>query len=124
MSLTCNGGKDDVFGPVVIFGLGGIFVEAIRDVVYRVAPIDYNTAANMITKIRGKKILEGLRGKEPYDVDAIADLLVRLSEMLVDFPSIREIDINPVMVFPKGKGATAIDARVILEPESAPRDKR
>jgi len=124
--LECilGGKQDDVFGPVVIFGLGGIFVEAIRDVVYRVAPINYNTAANMITKIRGKKILEGLRGKEPYDVDAIADLLVRLSEMLVDFPSIREIDINPVMVFPKGKGATAIDARVILEPESAPRDKR
>ncbi|MGD2127328.1 MAG: acetate--CoA ligase family protein [Desulfobacteraceae bacterium] len=110
------GGKhDDVFGPVVLFGLGGVFVEALEDVVWRVAPINHDVARQMIHGIKGSKILGGLRGEKPYDVGAVADLLVRLSQMLVDLPLIQEIDINPVMVFQEGQGAQAVDARVILK---------
>jgi acetate---CoA ligase (ADP-forming) len=113
--VILGGKRDAVFGPVILFGLGGIFVEAIQDVVWRVAPVNTETARGMIRSIRGAKILSGLRGEEPYDVDAIAACLERLSHMLVDFPMIQEIDINPVKVFQSGQGAQALDARVIIK---------
>jgi len=112
------GGKQDaLFGPVILFGLGGIFVEAIEDVVWRVAPIDREEARQMIQSVRGRKVLEGIRGEEPYDTEAMEKFLVRLSRILVDYPGIREIDINPLMVFEKGEGAQAVDARVIIDRE-------
>jgi acetyltransferase len=113
--VILGGKRDAVFGPVILFGLGGIFVEAIQDVVWRVAPVDIETARGMIRSIRGAKILSGLRGEEPYDMDALASYLERLSHMLLDLPMIQEIDINPVKVFKHGDGAQALDARVIMK---------
>lgn len=112
--VILGGKRDDVFGPVILFGLGGILVEALEDVVWRVAPISREEAREMIQSIRGAKLLRGFRGLPPSDLGAVEDLLIRLSRMLVDFPQIMEIDINPVMVFKKGEGAQGLDARVVL----------
>jgi len=113
--VILGGKRDQSFGPIVLFGLGGIFVEALKDVVWRVAPLSYEEAKRMIGSIRGAGILEGSRGEKPSDVERVADFLVRLSHLLIDFPQIQEIDINPVLVFAEGEGASAVDARVILE---------
>jgi acyl-CoA synthetase (NDP forming) len=112
--VILGGKRDQSFGPIVLFGLGGIFVEALKDVVWRVAPLSYDEARKMIGSIRGARILQGFRGETPCDTETVADLLVRLSNMIVDLPQIQEIDVNPVLVFPKGEGAQAVDARVIL----------
>jgi len=86
----------------------------LKDVVWRVAPLSYEEARRMIGSIRGARILQGIRGEKPCDIESVVDLLVRLSHMLVDSPQIQEIDINPVLVFAEGEGALAVDARVIL----------
>jgi acetyltransferase len=109
-----GGRRDQSFGPIVLFGLGGIFVEALEDVVWRVAPLSYEEAKKMIGSIRGAKVLKGIRGERPCDIETVADLLVRLSHMLIELPQIQEIDVNPVVVFPEGEGALAVDARVIV----------
>jgi acyl-CoA synthetase (NDP forming) len=106
--------RDPCFGPVILFGLGGIFVEVLRDLVWRVAPFGRETAEEMITHIRGHRVLQGMRGEKPSDTRILADLLVRLSRLMVDHREIHEIDINPVRVFEEGKGALVLDARVIL----------
>ncbi len=113
--LILGGKRDGVFGPVVLFGLGGIFVETLGDVTWRVAPINREEAGRMIDQIKGRKILSGIRGAKPSDTDAIGEFLVRLSQMMMDIPLIREIDINPVVVYGKGEGALAVDARVIID---------
>jgi acyl-CoA synthetase (NDP forming) len=115
LEVILGGKRDEVFGPVILFGLGGIFVEAMEDVVWRVAPINREEARRMIHQIKGQKIVSGIRGERPYDMNFIEQLLVRLSQLLVDFPMIQEIDINPVMVFEEGHGAQAVDARFILD---------
>lgn len=112
--VILGGKRDQSFGPIVLFGLGGIFVEALKDVVWRVAPLSHEEARKMIGSIRGARVLQGIRGEKPCDIETVADLLVRLSYMLVDLPQIQEIDVNPVMVFSEGEGALAVDARVIL----------
>ena len=112
--LILGGKQDEVFGPVILFGLGGILVEALGGVIWRVAPIGHCDARAMVNQIRGRKVLGGFRGEEGYDTEAIEDLLVRLSNLLVDCPMIQEIDINPVKVAPGGRGVQALDARVIL----------
>jgi acyl-CoA synthetase (NDP forming) len=113
--IILGGKRDDCFGPVVLFGLGGIFVEVFRDAVWRLAPVQHEEAGRMIRSIQGARVLSGYRGESPRDVEALKDLLVRLSQMLVTFPQIQEIDINPVMVMAEGEGALAVDARVILK---------
>ena len=115
LEIILGGKRDEVFGPVILFGLGGIFVEAMEDVVWRVAPINNHEACSMINQIKGRKILSGVRGEKPCDIDSIEGLLVRLSRMLVDFPMIQEIDINPVKVASIGQGAQALDVRVVLK---------
>jgi acetyltransferase len=112
--VILGGKRDEVFGPVILFGLGGILVETLEDVAWRVAPINREEAGRMIEQIKGRQILSGTRGAEPSDKNAIEALLVRLSQMLTDFPLIKEIDINPVLVYPEGEGALAVDARVII----------
>jgi len=112
--VILGGKRDQSFGPIVLFGLGGIFVEALKDVVWRVAPLSYEEARKMIGSIRGARVLQGIRGEKPCDIETVADLLVRLSNMLIDLPQIQEIDINPVLVFPENEGAQAVDARIIL----------
>lgn len=112
--VILGGKKDPFFGPVILFGLGGIFVEALGDVVWRVAPIRRYDARAMINGIRGRKILDGIRGEKPCDREALEDLLLRLSRLLMDFPEIEEIDVNPVKVLGFGEGAMALDARIVL----------
>lgn len=107
--------KDPHFGPVLMFGLGGIYVEALKDVTFRVAPIRELSANDMIQNIRAFKLLQGVRGEPPADLEAIADSLKRLSQLSCDHPEIEEIDINPLMVYGEGKGAGVIDARIILK---------
>jgi acyl-CoA synthetase (NDP forming) len=107
------GGKQDAnFGPVVLVGLGGIFVEVFEEVALRVAPITPKEAEEMISQLRGAPILMGTRGNKRSDVEAVAEALLRLSQLLTDFPEIQEIDINPLRVFHEKDGCCALDARV------------
>jgi acyl-CoA synthetase (NDP forming) len=106
--------RDPVFGPVVMFGLGGIFVEALGDVVFRAAPFGLDEAHRMIRGIRSFRILEGVRGRPPADIDALAAALARLSVVAAAHAdAIETIDVNPFLVRPKGQGAVALDALVI-----------
>jgi acyl-CoA synthetase (NDP forming) len=107
--------KDPDFGPMLMFGLGGIYVEVLKDVAFRIAPIDRREANSMITEIRSFPLLRGVRGEEPADIPSIADSLVKLSHLVTDFPEIIEMDINPLMVMPSGKGAVAVDCRISVE---------
>jgi len=101
--------KDPVFGHVIMFGLGGIFVEALRDVSFRIAPVTRRDAEEMIQEIKGYRVLQGMRGKPPADVDAIVDAILRVSQLVTDYADeIEELDINPLVVF--SDGAKAVDA--------------
>ena len=104
--------KDPHFGPVIMFGMGGIFVEVLKDVSFRILPIKEKDAEEMIREIVGYKILQGTRGKSPKDIKAIEELLLNISQFAMENPEISEIDLNPVFVFEKG--LKVIDARMIL----------
>jgi len=104
--------RDRQFGPVIMFGLGGIFVEILKDVSFRVAPLAQEDIDEMVKEIKGYKILTGIRGQKPKDIEAIKDILAKLSEIAIDNPEIKEIDLNPVIVHEKG--ASIVDSRVIL----------
>lgn len=104
--------NDNVFGPTVLFGLGGIFVEALEDFSLRVCPLSPLDAREMVSEIRGHRILSGFRGASPLDKDAICDVILRVSQLAMDLPEIKEMDINPVMVF--SKGVCAADALIII----------
>lgn len=104
--------KDPTFGPTIMFGLGGIFVEILKDVSFRLAPITRTDAEEMVREIKAYKILEGARGMPPADQETIVDMLLATSEMLMECPEIKELDMNPVLVYEKG--ARIVDARVIL----------
>ncbi len=106
--------NDATFGPSVIVGIGGIFVEVFKDYALRLAPVDIETAKEMIDSLKGAKLLYGARGAAPADVDALADVLVKLSRLAADHAGvIQELDINPLIVLPQGKGAKAVDALVV-----------
>jgi acetyl coenzyme A synthetase (ADP forming)-like protein len=106
--------RDPLFGPLLMFGLGGIYVEALRDVTFRIAPIRELGVTRMIRQIRGFKILEGFRGEPPSDIDAIAECLARLSQLATQLEEIVELDINPLVVFERGRGARVVDARIVV----------
>jgi len=104
--------KDPHFGPVAMFGLGGIFVEILKDISFRILPIVERDAEEMISEIKGYKILKGIRGEGPKDIKAIKNLLLKISQLALENPEISEIDLNPIFVFEKG--LQLIDARMIL----------
>jgi acetyltransferase len=107
------GGKNDPqFGPVVLVGLGGIFVEIFEESVIRVAPIDRIEAKKMVEELKGVQILKGARGYKPFDIESVEEALLRLSQLMVDFPEIKELDVNPLRVFYEGSGCCALDARI------------
>jgi acetyl coenzyme A synthetase (ADP forming)-like protein len=106
---------DPTFGKVVAFGLGGVLVEVLKDVTFRMAPVDTATARAMLDDIAAAEILRGVRGAEPADADALADIIARLSRLVTDFPRIREFDLNPV--FARPDGASAADVRILLDAE-------
>lgn len=107
--------RDPQFGPLVMFGLGGIYVEVLKDVSFRVAPFGPKEARQMIEEIRSFRLLKGVRGEPPADLEAVVDVLLRLSQLVTDFPEIVEMDINPLMVFEQGRGAVGVDMRLILQ---------
>ena len=108
-------GNDPVFGSTVMFGLGGIFVEQLGDVSLRVAPVGENDAWEMLREIKAHRVLDGVRGRPPVDKRAVVDIILKLSQLAMDFPQIAELDINPLIVFEEGKGACAADALIILK---------
>lgn len=106
--------RDPQFGPLVMFGLGGIYVEVLKDVAFRIAPFGEMEANAMIKEIRGWPLIAGVRGERPADIPAIVESLLRLSQLVTDFPEIVEMDINPLKVAETGFGAIAIDARITI----------
>jgi acetyltransferase len=107
--------RDPQFGPLVTFGLGGILVEALKDVTFRVAPFGREDAEEMLDEIRAYSLLRGVRGRPPADRDAMIDTLLRIGQLVTDFPEIVEMDINPLMVYEQGRGAIALDMRLVLK---------
>lgn len=105
---------DPAFGPLVMFGLGGAYVELVRDVVFRLHPLSEYDIQSMIREVRAYRLLEGYRGKPPGDVEALHDLLSRVSQMVSDLPELIEMDLNPVKILAPGKGCVAVDARIRL----------
>jgi acyl-CoA synthetase (NDP forming) len=105
---------DPQFGPLMMFGLGGIYVEVLKDVAFRIAPFSRQEAEEMIREIRSYSLLRGVRGERPSDMEAIVDTLLRLSQLVTDFPEIMEMDINPLIVFEAGRGAVGVDMRLVL----------
>jgi len=106
---------DDVFGHAIMFGLGGIFVEVLEDVSFRICPIDKKEALQMIREIKGYEILKGARGKPELDIESLAELISKVSELVVNNDNIREIDLNPVRVYEDK--VSVLDARIILRPQ-------
>lgn len=104
-----------VFGPLIMFGTGGIFVEVFQDVAFRLAPVQRNEARRMIRSIRGYKLLEGVRGRPKTDLIELERLVVSFSNLVMNHPEIREIDINPLIAHAEGKGATVADCRILLD---------
>ena len=108
--------KDEQFGPVLMFGLGGILVEVLKDVSFRIVPLTKRDASQMIKEIKGYPLLEGYRGQEPADIPFLEALILKVSDFIDKNPEIKELDLNPVFAYKDG--AVAVDARVILEPAS------
>lgn len=104
--------RDPQFGPALMFGLGGVFVEVFKDVAFRVLPLNAKEALSMIKEIKGYSILAGARGQKPLDIEALAEALVQVGQIAQDHPEIAEIDLNPVIVY--NKGYKVVDARVII----------
>jgi len=107
--------RDPQFGPLVTFGLGGIYVETLKDVTFRIAPFSPQEAYEMLEEIRAHALLDGVRGKPGVDKAAIVDVLLRIGQLVQDFPEIAELDINPLMVYPPNQGSVAIDMRLVLQ---------
>jgi acyl-CoA synthetase (NDP forming) len=105
--------KDPQFGPVIMFGLGGIFVELLKDVSFRVIPVEQRDAQEMIKEIKGYPLLQGYRGKEPANISALVEIILKISKLIEENPQIKELELNPVFVY-RDK-ALGIDARIILE---------
>ncbi len=105
--------KDPQFGPALMFGLGGIFVEILKDVTFRIAPLTEQDAQEMITEVKAYPVLKGYRGQPPADIDAIVKILLNTSRLVMDHLEIKELDLNPIMVYEHG--AKTVDARIILE---------
>lgn len=106
---------DPQFGPVIMFGLGGVFVEVLKDVAFRIVPLEERDAHQIVREIKGLPILQGVRGQPAADLQAIEQLILRVSEFISKHPEIAELDLNPVFAYPDG--ALAVDARVVLASE-------
>lgn len=103
---------DRTFGHMIMFGLGGIYVEVLKDISFRIAPVDAVDASEMIHELKTFPLLKGTRGEKPADIDSLIDCILRISQLAMDFPAIQELDINPLVV--NERGAIALDARIII----------
>jgi len=113
IEVIVGASKDPQFGPVLMFGLGGVFVEVLKDVSFRIIPINRKDAKEMVEEIKGYPLLQGYRGKKPADLPALIEILLKISRLMEKNPEIKELDLNPVVAYEKG--ALAVDARIILE---------
>ncbi len=114
LEVICGTVNDPQFGPTVMFGLGGIFVEVLKDVTFRVAPISVDCALGMMEEVKSYPMLQGVRGEKRRDQEALASVLSRLSQLVSDLEDeIAETDANPVLLYEEGKGCRLVDARVI-----------
>jgi acyl-CoA synthetase (NDP forming) len=111
--------QDPSFGPLIGFGLGGIHVEILGDVRFRITPLTELDAADLIRSIKGYRLLQGYRGHPPADVDAIQELLLRLSRLVEEVPEIVELDLNPIFALPPGQGYRIVDARIRVSQTAA-----
>lgn len=114
LEVILGASRDPKFGPICMFGLGGVFVEALKDVTFRLAPMWQSSAENMVRSIKAYQVLKGIRGNPPSDIKAVTLSLLRLSEMVSNHPEIKELDINPLIVYPEGQGCVVADSRIIL----------
>ena len=105
--------KDPQFGPVIMFGLGGIFVELLKDVSFRVIPVEQRDAQEMIKEIKGYPLLQGYRGKEPANISVLVEIILKISKLIEENPQIKELELNPIFAYQNK--AVAVDARIILE---------
>jgi len=105
--------RDPTFGPTMMFGLGGILVEIMKDVIFRIAPVSKEEALDMITKVKGYPLLSGFRGSKPLDIEAVAELISNVSRIAMENPKIDQMDLNPVIVY--DHGFVVVDARIILK---------
>jgi acyl-CoA synthetase (NDP forming) len=112
VELMIGVAEDSLFGPLIAFGLGGIHVEILADVRFRVTPLTDQDAHDMVREIRGYRLLQGYRGHPPADIAAIEEVLLRVSRMVEDIPEIRELDLNPIFALPPGEGCSVVDARI------------
>jgi acetyltransferase len=114
MEVIVGAQRDAQFGPLVMFGLGGVYVEVLRDVAFHLAPLSAAEAQDMVAETAAGKLLAGVRGQAPGDVDAVVETLRRVGQLMADHPQIAELDLNPLIVGAEGAGAWAVDVRVIL----------
>ncbi|HEV2520057.1 MAG TPA: acetate--CoA ligase family protein [Thermoplasmata archaeon] len=110
--------QDPAFGPILLFGMGGIYVEVLQDVTFRLAPIRTLSARHMVESVRASALLQGVRGEAPGDLDSLYEVIERISQLAVDLPEVAELDLNPLIVRPRPGGVVAVDARVVLGPSS------
>ena len=103
---------DPTFGPLIMVGMGGIYVEVLKDVSFRLAPLADTDIESMLTRLRGYPILAGVRGEKSVDFERVTELLFRLSQLATDFPEIKELDINPMLAFPEASKCVVVDARI------------
>lgn len=125
--LILGSSYDPSFGPLIMFGLGGIYVEYLKDVKFRIYPITDLDAREMVTSLKGYKLLAGVRGEKGVNIDVIVETLERISQLIGDFPVIREMDVNPFMAFPEAEKCMALDARISIAPQedsAAPHERR
>ncbi len=109
--------EDPLFGPLIAFGLGGIHVEILGDVIFRITPLTDKDAAQMVRQIRGYRLFEGYRGHPPADIEAMEKVLLRISRLVEEVPEIRELDLNPIFALPPGKGCVIADVRISVQPK-------
>jgi acyl-CoA synthetase (NDP forming) len=114
IELIVGGRNDSSFGPVVVAGLGGVMAEALADVSNRLAPVDLSEARTMLGELRGAALLGPFRGRPAVDVTAVAELIARVSQLLVELPEIVELDLNPVLVGADGDGCVAVDGLAVV----------
>jgi acyl-CoA synthetase (NDP forming) len=117
VELMIGVSQDPSFGPLIGFGLGGIHVEILKDVCFRITPITDRDAKEMVRSIKGYRLLEGYRGHPPADIEAIENLLLRVSRLVEEVPEIAELDLNPVIALPPGRGCLILDTRIFLRVE-------
>ncbi len=113
LEVIVGGLRDDVFGPLVALGLGGVLVEVYEDVAFKPTPLTDLDVDDMVSELRASKLLKGYRGMPPRDVDALKDAVLRVSRLMEELP-VKELDINPLMLYAEGEGAKIVDARIVL----------